>query len=45
MNTPPPPRPKAALAKLSEQRDLTPRELLDKAVDDLADKYRAKSGA
>ncbi|MGH8142191.1 MAG: hypothetical protein ACREU2_06715, partial [Steroidobacteraceae bacterium] len=38
-------RQEAALAKLSEQRDLTPRELLDKAVDDLADKYRQRSGA
>ena len=38
-------RQEAALAKLSEQRDLTPRKLLDRAVDDLADKYRQKSSA
>lgn len=37
-------RQEGALAKLSEQTDLTPRELLDRAVDALADQYRPKSG-
>jgi hypothetical protein len=35
-------RQEEALAKLSEQTDLTPRELLDRAVDDLAAKHRQK---
>jgi hypothetical protein len=38
-------RQEAALAQLLEKADLTPRELLDKAVDVLADQYRQKSGA
>lgn len=35
-------RQEEALARLSEQTDLTARELLDRAVDDLADKHRQK---
>lgn len=38
-------RQEEALAKLSEQMDRNPREVLDRAVDELADKYRQKAAA